>query len=225
MKVYVIVAHPDDEIIGVGGTIAKHIQEDDEVRVMIVAEGKSSRLEHYENFSAKNNLKYESETKEALSILGVTKIKMLNMPNNRLDRLDLLDIIKVISKEVEEFMPNRIYTHYYNDLNIDHQIVSRAVVTANRPVPTTEVRDILFFETLSSTEYSLGMRNAFCPNYFVNIEKQLKIKIEALSKYESELREFPNPRNLDSVKENAIIWGNKVGIAAAEAFEISRMVW
>lgn len=224
MNVYVVAAHPDDEILGAGGTIAKHIQNGDKVKVLIVAEGKSSRLDRYEDFVIEDAVKYRKETKEALETLGVHDFSMLNFPDNRLDRMDMLDIIKAITKDAEDFRPERVYTHFYNDLNIDHQIVSRAVVTAFRALPDTSVKDILFFEVLSSTEHDFAMRNAFCPNYFVDISEQLNVKLDALAHYKSELREEPYTRNQNMVRCNSVLWGSKIGIEAAEAFEVSRIV-
>ncbi|MGL5576492.1 MAG: PIG-L deacetylase family protein [Sarcina sp.] len=224
MKVKVIVAHPDDEIIGVGGTIAKHIANGDEVTVLIMAEGKSSRVNSYADFDKTELEKYEIETKNALDELKVSKFKMLNLPNNRLDSIDLLNIVKLIENEINFDSPEIIYTHYYGDINIDHQVVSKATAIACRPLPDCSVKKILMFETLSSTENSLSLNIPFSPNYFSNISNYLDVKINAISKYKSELKKEPHPRNIINIRKNSEVWGCKVGCKAAEAFVVSRII-
>lgn len=224
MKVVVFVAHPDDEIIGVGGTILKHIHLGDEVYIVIISEGKSSRADVYEGFDSKVIDDYISETNKALNILGVSDYKILRLPNNRLDRVDLLDIIKIIQKEIDKYKPDIIYTHYFGDLNIDHCIISRAVITAARALPGTTVKEILLFETLSSTEQAMALGKGFCPNLFVDISNYLEKKLLAMACYKSELREEPHPRSLSSIIKNSELWGSKVGLKAAEAFVVARIV-
>lgn len=224
MRVMVFAAHPDDEIIGVSGTLYKHVQRGDSVRVIIVCEGKSSRLENYRDFKKEILSEYQEETHNALSVLNIHDYRMLALANNRLDMYDFLDVVKIISKEVDEYHPDVIYTHYHKEMNIDHNIVSRAVLTACRPLPGSKVKEVCMYETLSSTEYAAALGETFCPNMFVDISEQLERKLLAMKCYISELREAPHPRNIDSIKQNAQLWGAKIGVPAAEAFVIARII-
>jgi LmbE family N-acetylglucosaminyl deacetylase len=220
----VVAAHPDDEIIGVGGTIRKHTQNGDTVFVLVVSEGKSSRCSTYEEFDLQVLDDYLPETEAARKTLGVNEYKLLTLPDNRLDHLDLLDIIKAIQVELDAFAPEIVYTHFYGDLNIDHQLVSRAVITAARSLPGVPTREILLFETLSSTEQSLALGNAFVPNLFVDISAQLPQKLLAMQCYASELNPAPHPRSLENIEKNAQVWGAKCGVFAAEAFVAARIL-
>jgi LmbE family N-acetylglucosaminyl deacetylase len=224
MKIKVIVAHPDDEIIGVGGTIAKHVDSGDEVSVLILAEGKSSRFNSYDEFCKDILEEYINETEQALAALGVSKFKLFSLPNNRFDGMELIDIVKIIENEINLYKPDVVYTHYYGDMNVDHQQTSKAVTIACRALPGCSVHEILMFETLSSTESSLGIGIGFTPNYFVEISKQVEKKLNAMSCYKSELREEPHPRSISSIKRNSELWGSKVGVDSAEAFVVSRIV-
>lgn len=224
MKILVVVAHPDDEIIGVGGTIAKHVDKGDEVHVLILCEGKSSRLESYDKFDPSILKDFEHETQRALAEVGVQNYELLNMESNRLDRYDLLDIIKIIEEKIYTIKPETIYTHFYNDLNKDHEVISRAVVTAARPLHGTTVKKILMFETMSSTEYSVGLNRTFIPNYIVDISETLKKKLNALQHYRSEIQSENKPRSINMIKNNAELWGAKFGISAAEVFYVSRII-
>lgn len=226
MRIAAIVAHPDDEIIGVGGTLRKHIENGDEVFVYVMCEGKSSRYDSYSHFENSNKIVDISETISALNCIGIgqNQFKCMHLKNNRLDGMELLDIIKVLEKQVLPFNPNIIYTHYYNDLNIDHQLIARAVVTQFRALPLAEIKEIICFETLSSTENTCSIAKAFCPNLFVDITEQLDIKLAAMACYKSELRELPHPRSLEAIRGQAILEGAKVGLYAAESFVISRII-
>ncbi|MEF2292659.1 PIG-L family deacetylase [Virgibacillus dokdonensis] len=225
MNVLVFSAHPDDEVIGVGGTIAKHVERGDTVNVVIIAEGKSSRYDIYEKPEDQVLKESYLETKKACEKLGVSKFKRLNFPDNRLDSYQLLEIVKVVENNIEEFNPNIVYTQYGGDINIDHAVVHRAVMTATRPLPNHNVKWVFTYETLSSTEWNYNVKDSFIPNYFVNIENQLTKKIEAMSYYKSELREYPHPRSLNAIQHNAKVWGAKVGVYAAEAFRLVRGLW
>lgn len=223
----VIVAHPDDEIIGVGGTIIKNVKQNNNIKILILSEGVTSRLDRYNTYESKELFKtYGKETIEALEVMGVDKnsVNICKLPNNRLDQVDLLDIVKIIENFIKNNQIDTIYTHFYQDLNIDHEIVSRATVTAARSLPFYSVKELYFFETLSSTEYGLAMNRVFIPTLFEDISEVLEIKLKAMGCYISELRKKPHPRNLETIKMNAMLWGNKVGIEAAEAFQVGRII-
>lgn len=212
-----IVAHPDDEIIGLGGTLAKHHKQGDQIKVVIVGGRTSSR---------KNNHNVEiSETKNALEVLGIQDFVNENIPDNRFDEKPLLEIIQLVSRHVEQFQPSLVYTHHQGDLNIDHKILSQAVVTACRPIENDCVKEIRLFETLSSTDMSgFSPTTLFCPNLFIDISVELAQKLSAMSYYVSELHEFPHPRSLKTIEYNAHLWGSKNNIPAAEAFHVLRKI-
>ncbi len=225
MKVLVIAAHPDDEVLGCGGTIAKHVAAGDEVCIHILAEGATSRT------PSRERAKYAYELSElkqsahcAAKILGAA-IVLHDLPDNRMDSLDLLDIVKFIEEIVFDYRPDIIYTHHSGDVNIDHQLIHRAVVTACRPVPGQTVRTLLFFEIPSSTEWQVSSSTAsFVPNWFVSIEETLDCKVQALDMYTSEMRKFPHPRSMVAVRALAAWRGASIGVAAAEAFVLGRLI-
>lgn len=224
MKVSVVVAHPDDEIIGVGGTILKHISDGDEIQIIILCEGKSSRYERLEDMDFNILKQYNKETTAAMEIMKVCNYKLYNYPNNRLDTLPLLDIVKEIQKQLDEFRPEVVYTHSYSELNIDHLLVNKAVTTAVRALPDAYVKELLFFSTLSSTEQTRSIGQFFMPNLFVDISPFIEIKLKALSCYKSELRNPPHPRSLELIKANDRVCGSKIGRDYAEEFVVGRIV-
>lgn len=220
-----IVAHPDDEIIGVGGTLAKHVANGDEVSVLILGDGKSSREKEYGTLSDEKINSVVKETEIALSVIGIKNYKYIGLPDNRFDTLPLLDIIKNISEYLKTNIPEIIYTHHFGDLNIDHQITFESVITTARTIENTFVKEIYLFETLSSTEMSGSIpQRFFIPNFFVNISNYLEQKLKAMSAYKSEIREFPHPRSLEAIKYNALLWGAKNNTSALEAFYCFRKI-
>lgn len=221
-KVLVIVAHPDDEVLGCGGTIAKHKDIGDEVTVLIMADGVNSRDDKFKNESVDER---RSSAKQANSILKVDDLIFLSFPDNKMDTLPLLDIIKSIENVMIEFRPDVIYTHSLNDLNIDHCVVHNAAITASRALPAQSVKQLLFFEVPSSTEWRTSTsNNIFNPNWFSDISDTLDLKMKALSAYEKELHEFPHPRSLIAVECLAKWRGACSGVLAAEAFELGRKI-
>jgi N-acetylglucosamine malate deacetylase 1 len=224
-KVMVIVAHPDDEIIGVGGTIAKHVKNGDDVSVLILGDGKSSRNREYSTLDSNTKNLVFNETKAAMTILGIRKYDNLGLPDNRFDTVPLLDIIKNISDFVKKNNPSVVYTHHFGDLNIDHRITFEAVITATRTIEAPFVKEIYLFETLSSTEMSGSYsQRFFVPNTFIEIVDFLDQKIEAMEAYVSELREFPHPRSIETIKYNALLWGSKNNTSPLEAFFCFRRI-
>ncbi len=211
-KILVVVAHPDDEILGCGGTIAKHVKAGDEVYTLMLAEGIISR-DTRDGLSELNKA-----AKQANKYLGVKRLKMLSLPDNKMDCIPLLDVVKEVEREIQRIKPEVVYTHHKGDLNIDHRITYQAVITASRPLPGMTVKSILLFEVPSSTEWG----DEFIPNYFVEID--IKKKIEALQFYESEMREHPHSRSYRAVEMLAGWRGATVGVNAAEGFVIERMI-
>lgn len=222
-KILAIVAHPDDEIIGLGGTLRKHIKNGDEVEVLILGDGKTSRNKKYAPLDVNSKNQTLEETKKALNYLGISKYYNEYLPDNRFDSLLLLDIVKLISSYIQRINPTIIYTHHIGDLNIDHQLTSKSVIIATRPIQYRNLEELRLFETLSSTEMAVLRGTVpFMPNLFINIDNELDDKINALKFYKSELNEFPHPRSLKAVEYNARVWGAKSNQFAVEPFYIFR---
>jgi LmbE family N-acetylglucosaminyl deacetylase len=217
MNILIIVAHPDDEVLGCGGTIAK-LSENNTIYTLILGEGITSRdIPDEEKKEELKELKKQSA--EANKILGVKKVFFKNFPDNKFDTIPLLDIIKSIEKTIQGIKPEEIFTHHYGDLNIDHQIVHKAVLTATRPVGDYTVKKILSFEVLSSTEWNYqNQTNIFTPNTYIDISGIIDKKLEAMKIYKSETRDYPHPRSLEGIEILAKKRGLEVGLAFAEAF-------
>ncbi len=225
MNVLSIVAHPDDEILGVGGTLARHAADGDDVHICILSDGVSSRHNEIDEATRREIERRQNRAEEACRHLGVNSVTFHSFPDNEFDSVPLLEIIKTVEEEIREHNPSHIYTHHHGDLNIDHELTCRAVVTATRPLKESDIDRVLAFETLSATEWAVpSPENVFQPQTFVNIEGQLERKIDALQVYKDELREPPHPRNVKTVRQNAEVWGAKAGVPAAEPFELLREV-
>ena len=222
-KILIIAAHPDDEVLGCFGTVAKMVKEGDEAYTLILGEGKTSRDEQrsIENKKAELNI-LNQEIEKANSVINIKKTFIENFPDNRFDSVDLLDIVKAILKVKEEMKPDIIFTHYENDLNIDHQITYQAVVTATRPMEDESVKEIYSFEVLSSTEWNYPL--SFSPDLFFDISETIKLKKEAMKQYNSELCQFPHPRSIEGIELNAKYHGMRVGKAYVEAFKTVRVI-
>lgn len=224
--VLVVVAHPDDEILGVGGTVAKHVAEGDKVYAVILGEGQTSRKDKREDTDKEILKNLHQNTLQSAEKIGYTKVFFENLPDNRFDNIDLLDIVKTVEKRIEELQPEVIYTHYSGDLNIDHQYTARAVLTATRPIGNYPVKEIYAFETLSSSEWNFdyNAQSVFSPNMYVDITEYYRKKEEAMSCYVSELCEFPHPRSLKGMEVLAQKRGMEVGKKYAEAFVLIRKI-
>ena len=215
-KVLYIAAHPDDEVLGCGGTIARHVDKGDVVHILIVAEGSTSRQQQRDRSQAADELSALAKASHAAaSILGVAGVELLDLPDNRLDSLDRLDIIKRIEERVDRHQPECVYIHHAGDVNVDHRRLHEAVVTACRPTPGHSVRRLLSFEVASSSEWQPpGSAPFFQPNWFVDISDQWPRKREALVVYASEMRPSPHPRSLEALEHLARWRGAQVGVEA-----------
>jgi len=225
-RVLVIAAHPDDEVLGCAATMAKHVQNGDEVHVAILVEGITSRdkVRNREQHD-KQLLELQQSANKANKILGVSTVIFGTFPDNRMDSVDLLDVVKVIEDLIEKFNPDVVYTHHHGDVNIDHQIVNRAVITACRPLPGVKCKTILFFEVASSTEWQISSSSSsFSPNWFVDVSETMQLKMKALQAYQSEMRTWPHARSLDAVAYLAKWRGATIGVQAAEAFSLGRHI-
>ena len=225
-RILVIAAHPDDEVLGCGGTIARHADAGDQVHIVIMAEGATSRQLQRDREEASEELSALQEAaKTAGTILGAAGVELLDLPDNRLDSLERLDLIKQIENRIGCYQPEVIYVHHAGDVNVDHRRLHEAVTTACRPTPGQRVRRILSYEVASSSEWQPpGSGPAFTPNLFVDISGQWDRKREALLTYASEMRAWPHARSLEALEHLARWRGAQVGVEAAEAFFLLRQV-
>jgi len=220
-KILIVAAHPDDEVLGCGGTVAKLAEEGNLIYCLFLGRGKASRYSGRTSLVQKEQKVLEKEAKKSAKILGISKVFFENFPDQQYDTIPFIHLVHAIEKIKRKLKPEIIFTHHSGDLNLDHKIVFQAVVTASRPLENEPVRKIYSFENLSSSEWG---KEAFPPNLFVDIKKTLGKKLKALKAYRSELREFPHPRSLKSVENLAKIRGAEAGIETAEAFEQIREI-
>lgn len=223
-KILIIAAHPDDEVLGCGGTIAKLRKSGCKVNLLFLSDGENSRLEKKDE---NKNLYRQKCAINALKILGVNKrnCKFESLPDNSFDTISFLKIVKVIENHITKINPEIILTHHQGDLNIDHQITSKATITACRPKHKNRVNLILFFEILSSTEYAINPKNQnFNPNWYEDISKYINLKIKAIKCYQKELRFNPHSRSIKTIKSLSIFRGSSSGVKYAEAFELGRKI-
>ncbi len=219
-NVLVVAAHPDDEALGCGGTMACHADAGDVVHTLFLTDGISSR--------GKNEQACERRRQAALAaadIIGVHETHFETLGDNRMDALPLLDIVQLIEGVIDRIQPSIVYTHHHGDLNIDHTVTHRAVMTACRPLAESSVREIYTFEVPSSTEWMTPRpSNAFIPRRFINIDGTLDRKLAALACYDEEMRPHPHPRSPETIRALATYRGAAAGLIHAEAFDIARII-
>jgi len=225
-KILLVVAHPDDELLGVGATMNKLILEYNcEVRVVILGEGITSRSDTRDTKLWEKDLQtHRANIESARASIGYSSVGIYDLPDNRFDSVDLLDIIKIIEKEKADFKPEVIFTHHGGDLNIDHQRTFEAVITCTRPMADEITKTIITFETPSGTEWRSNTDpKHFLPNFFVSVSEQnIEAKIKGMESYEFEKRKFPHPRSPEALKISSQNRGISVGKEFAEAFCIVR---
>lgn len=222
--VLVVAAHPDDEVLGCGGSMARLADEGAAVHVHFLADGVGARG-RATGPDAKTLKARRGAALKACDILGAASVTFGDFPDNRLDGVALLEIIRQVEARMEAVRPGVVFTHHAGDLNIDHRRVHDAVVTACRPHPAQSARTLLFFELPSSTEWQTpGSGASFAPTWFVDVSKTLARKIEALKAYRMELRPWPHARSLEAVTHLARWRGASVGVEAAEAFVLGRTI-
>lgn len=227
-KIMIVAAHPDDELLGLGASMHKLINNlQVETHVVILGEGLTSRADKRDTENWKKELKiHQNNIKEAQKCIGYQTVNTYDFPDNRFDSVALLDLVKTVEKEKSEFQPEIIFTHHGGDLNIDHQKTFEAVMTACRPMKGELVRSIFTFETPSATEWSAPTQpSPFVPNVFIDVsEKDVEAKIDGMEKYQFEKRNYPHPRSPKSLRIRAQYRGLTVGCEFAEAFCLVRSV-
>lgn len=224
-NIFIIAAHPDDEILGCGGTIAKLVKQGNTAYTLILGEGVASRYDVKTPHIDEELDKLKKEMLKANDIVGIKQVFSAKFPDNRFDSMDLLDIVKEIEKIKDSIKPEIIFTHHFGDLNIDHQITHKAVLTATRPMKDECVKEIYAFEIPSSTEWnSFSKKTAFIPNIFFDIADTIDIKVNAMREYKSELRDYPHTRSLQHIKELAKVNGTMVGLNYCERFILIRSI-
>ena len=225
MTVLVVAAHPDDEVLGAGATMARFASEGRAVHSLILGEGATSRADRQADGDQAEVAALAEASREAAARLGTAPPVHAGFPDNRFDHVDLLDIVKVVAEQVARVRPTLVLTHHIGDLNIDHELTARAAITATRPEPGQSVRTVLSFEVPSATGWNFtAARPPFAATTFFDVTDTLTAKLHALEAYADELRPFPHARSLEAISAGAARWGSMVGVAAAEPFELVRTV-
>ncbi len=225
MTILVIAAHPDDEVLGCGGTIARLARDGHAVHVAILGEGVTSRYPSREQADPARVAALGERSRRAAELLGARGVSLHGLPDNRFDTLPLLDLVKLVERQVAELKPEAVYTQHGGDLNLDHRLTFRATLTATRPVAGGSVRALYAFEVPSSTDWAFRtFEPPFRPNVFTDIGPTVDLKIEAMRIYDTETRPFPHPRSPEALRAAAARWGSVAGLEAAEAFELIRLV-
>lgn len=221
MIILVIAAHPDDEVYGMGGTIAKFSKQGHDVYTLIITEGCSSQ---YKGNKKIIDIK-KDEAIESNKILGVKKVFFGDLPDMMLDSLPHINVNKIIEDVIDKIRPDVVYTHHYGDINKDHQLVYQSTMVAVRPTFTQCVKKVISYQVPSSTEWSEQIStNQFLSNIYIQIDEEVEQKEHAIKIYNTELREYPHPRSLQYVKIWDELTGLKVGIKRAEAFHLVRSI-
>ena len=220
--VLVIAAHPDDEVLGAGGTIAKLSAEGAECHLLIVTDGSSSQYRDSDHLAEIIEAK-KMETKGCADILGFKSIHYGELPDMKLDKTPHITINQIIERVIDEIQPDTVLTHFWGDVNRDHQEVYKSTLVAVRPVMGQMVKELYCYKVPSSTEWTPNKADTmFMPNVFVDIEKYADQKYKAFACYSTELREYPHPRSVQYLQETDMAAGLRVGMLATEEFVLRR---
>jgi LmbE family N-acetylglucosaminyl deacetylase len=219
VNVVVVAAHPDDEVLGAGGTLAAHAQRGDKVFPLIVADGVQVRYDEQQRTELKD------ACRKCCATLGVEEPEFLGFPDQQLDKFSQIEINQALEERVLRRKPEVVYAHHYGDMNRDHQILHDCTAVVCRPKPGAFVKRVLSFAIPSSTDWVPQITGrSFVPNWFVDISATLERKLEALEHYKSETPSFPHPRSLQAIETQARYWGSSVGVEAAEPFMLLRNI-
>lgn len=214
MKVLVVAPHPDDEVLGCGGVMARHADSGDEVHVVVVTRG-APEIEELVK-------RVREEAERAHRLLGVVGTRYLDFYAPRLDAVPIHEVADALSQAVSDLRPELIYIPHHGDLHVDHRVAFQAALVAARPIRNSSVRTIMAYETLSETEWSPPGPDVFGPTVFTDVSMQMERKLEAMKCFASQLQEFPHPRSIQTLQALATFRGASVGFPAAEAFALIR---
>lgn len=219
-RILVIAAHPDDEVLGVGGTISKLSNQGHEIYTHIITDGSSTQ---YKGDLEKQEKK-KREAEAANKILGIKKVFFGELPDMKLDTIPHIKINQEIEKIINKINPEVVFTHHYGDVNKDHKLIFESTLVACRPTPNKNVKKLYTYETLSSTEWGNSNSNdIFIPNMYVQLEeKNIEQKCSAMQEYKTELRDYPHPRSVEAILNNSKQRGNEIGYYYAESFRLIR---
>jgi LmbE family N-acetylglucosaminyl deacetylase len=223
-SILAIFAHPDDETLGCGGTLARYAREGCEVRILICGEGATARYDSPEAASGEELASLDRDLQKAGEVLGAKEVVHLDWPDNRFDSRPLLDLVKAVEKNLDKISPQIIFTHHPGDLNIDHRYVYDAVMAGARPLPESKIEAIYACEVLSSTGWRGQGKDLFLPNFYVDIHETLAKKLNAMACYDTEAASFPHPRSPEAIRALAQFRGAESGLLAAEAFCLVRQI-
>ena len=219
MRVVVVAPHPDDEVLGCGGVMARHVERGDKVQCVVVTRGSA------ELYTEEAVATVRAELRAAHAVLGVNDVRFLNFPAPQLDTIPKHVLADAIRTSLYEFEAETVYLPHVGDIHHDHREIYHAVLVASRPHPECPIRRLLCYETLSETEWSPPTAGeVFTPNVFIDIEAQLRKKLDAMACYRSQLKEPPFSRSLTAIESLARLRGMTVGLHAAEAFQLVRDV-
>jgi LmbE family N-acetylglucosaminyl deacetylase len=207
-RILVVAAHPDDEVLGCGGTVALYTRAENQVTAVIACEGESLRY-------GEEGVGQRAHTQLAAQTLGVQDVRLLGFPDQKLDTLTLTTIITPLEQIVREVRPSVVLCQYGGDVNLDHQLLFKAVLVATRPTEDC-IAAVYAFDTASSTEWAFP--RTFVPDTWVDISSTLETKLQAMACYTSEIRDYPHPRSLEALRHKARAWGNQACLDAAEVF-------
>jgi len=216
-RVLVLAAHPDDEVLGMGGTIALHAARGDQLRIVCVTDGSSTQYPGDTDLRERKS----DEAKRAAAELGVEDYVHLALPDMRLDTVAHVDVNRPVEEQVRDFRPAIVYTPH-PDVNLDHRALFDSACVATRPVPGQVVRRVLTYAPTSSTEWTPAGQNWFVPNWFVDVTETIARKLAAFACYETERREYPHPRSEQALEAYARFYGASVGCEFAEPFVLVR---
>ncbi len=219
MKILILAAHPDDEVLGCGATAARFAKEGHSVTPVILCENATVR------YAAEMQENLENWARQSAQILGIEPPVFVGLPDQKLDTFTALEMAQTIEKVLAELQPEVVFTHHGGDINKDHRVIFEATMVATRPLPGSNVHSVYTYETISSTEWAATeFYSRFTPNTFYDVTETIAKKVEAFSQYRSEVREYPHPRSPEGIEIRAKDWGARVGVRAAEAFQLVRSV-
>lgn len=218
-KISIIAAHPDDEVLGCGGTITKYKSQGSSISLLWMTNGIDAR----DHLTQENTNIRNSGMLRAIDYIKPSYYRNENFPDNKLDSISLLELVKSVELFISKTKPDIIYTHFINDLNIDHALTCRAVMTATRSGSPTFVKEVYSFEVPSSTEWALG-KEKFTPDTYIDISDYINQKKEFLNCYKDEMRQYPHPRSIENILAKNQVRGAEMNLKFAESFITMRRV-